>query len=91
MPITTSAKKALRQNKRRHVINSKKKTELKAAIKAVRKLSAKDPLEKIEQTLTALYAIADKTAKAKCIKKNKAARIKSRATKLIASTARKNA
>ena len=85
MPITASAKKALRQNKTRRALNTQRKTELKKAIKEVRKLTADRSADDAAQALSKLYTVADKIAKTKLIKKNKAARIKSRATKFIAS------
>ena len=79
MPITKSAKKALRQNKRRHVRNVEKKTAFRKARK-----------EFLEDTtpakLTAAYKAIDKAAKEKVFAKKKAARLKSRLAKKMNKT-----
>lgn len=80
MPITSSAKKALRQNVRRHAANFEKKLELKATIKKYKKLLAtsKDEAQKF---LPTVFKNLDKAAKANLIKKNTASRLKSRLSK----------
>jgi len=83
MPIIKSAKKALRQNIRRRKINLKKKTELKSVIKQYKKLIATGEKEKARQQLSLVYKKLDKAAKINLIKKNKAARLKSRLSKLL--------
>lgn len=75
MPITKSAQKALRQTKRRTEKNKVWKEKLKAAIKKAEK-------EKSKETISYAFQIADKSAKVGIIHKNKAARIKSRISKL---------
>jgi ribosomal protein S20 len=84
MPLIKSAKKALRQNIARRARNDERKMALKKAAKAVRKLTSQNSPEDVSRALSNLYTIADKIAKTKYIKKTKAARIKSRATKFIA-------
>ncbi len=83
MPITQSAKKALRQNARRHKRNAKKKTELKAVIKKYKKLVAAKSIDEAKKYLAVVYKKLDKAAKTNLIKKNTAARLKSRLTKLV--------
>lgn len=76
MPITSSAKKALRGSKRKKVVNTRRKEGVKTATKAVTKsLSAGD--------LSAAYKALDKAVKTGVLKKNTAARRKSRLAKLI--------
>ena len=76
MAITKSAKKALRQSESRRVRNREWKDKLKAAIK--------EAVEKKNQAAVSFaYKIADKSAKVGIIKKNKAARIKSRLARLL--------
>lgn len=77
MPITTSAKKALRQSKSRREGNIAKANAYKDAIKKYKKTPSKDLLVLVYKTL-------DKAAKANVITKNKAARLKSRFSKLVA-------
>jgi len=74
MPITKSAKKALRQNIRRRKMNVKRKSELKAVIKQ---------FKKTRENLSQVYKKLDKAAKTGLIKKNKASRLKSRLSKLV--------
>jgi small subunit ribosomal protein S20 len=83
MPITQSAKKALRQNLRRRVQNLEKKEVYKKAVKEYRKLVTGKKLEDAKKYLSSVYKALDKAAKAKVIEKNKASRLKSRLTQLI--------
>lgn len=83
MPITQSAKKALRQNIRRHAKNLIKKKGLNEVIKTYKKLIAAKQLEEAKKQLSLVYKKLDKTAKTNLIKKNKASRLKSRLTKLL--------
>ena len=80
MPITSSAKKALRQSESRRTRNQVWKEKLREAVK-------KAALEKSLASLSAAYKIIDKSAKKGLIKKNKASRMKSRLAKLLASPA----
>ena len=83
MPITQSAKKALRQNIRRRKRNLERKIALKAVIKQYKKLIAEGKKEEAAKQLSQVYKKLDKAAKVNLIKKNKAARLKSRLSKLI--------
>ena len=83
MPKIKSAKKALRQNVRRRTKNESRKLMLKKAVKEFKKLVAAKDSKGAREALKKVYEIADKVSKTKLIKKNKAARIKSRATKFI--------
>jgi len=84
MPRTKSAKKALRQNVRRHAMNNSRKQNVKAVVKQYKKLLAEGKVDEAKQLLPKVFKVIDKTAKSKLIKKGKAARIKSRLTKKIA-------
>mgnify|MGYP001605912198 CR=1 FL=1 len=77
MPITSSAKKALRQNRKIRVINEKRKKNLKDTIKKFKK-------DLKSEGLSLVYQALDKAAKMNLIKKNKASRLKSRLSHLIA-------
>lgn len=83
MPITKSAKKALRQSKKRKARNLIYKREMKDLIKKVRSLASEKKIEEAKKLLPQLYKILDKSAKVGVIKKNTAARKKSRITKLL--------
>lgn len=87
MPNTTSAKKALRQNKRRHTQNTARQRAFKAAVKEYKKLLAGDRGAAAAK-LKEVYGALDKAAKVNVIQPNKAARLKSRLTKKLAAPAR---
>lgn len=76
MPITKSAQKALRQNISRRKRNLKKRVELKRVVKEYKKSATTENLSRV-------YKKLDKAAKVNLIKKNKAARLKSRLSKLL--------
>ncbi|MBI3305488.1 30S ribosomal protein S20 [Candidatus Parcubacteria bacterium] len=86
MPITASAKKALRQNVRRRARNIKRKEALRSAVKAVRKAVAAGKLDEARTLLPQLYKALDKAAQRNVIKPNKASRLKSRITQATAGT-----
>lgn len=80
MAITKSAKKAHRASLRKHVMNVRRKRTMTNATKDVRKeLSA--------ESLRVAYQAIDKAAKRGIIKKNTAARKKSRLAKAVAKKA----
>jgi len=83
MPNTTSAKKALRQNLRRRILNLKRKEDYKDAVKSLRKLVATKKMDEAKAALAKAYQALDKAAKTKVIEKNKASRLKSRLTRLL--------
>jgi len=83
MPIIKSAKKALRGSKRKQVFNLRRAKEMKETIKDAKTLIAKKSAVEAEKLLPKMYAAIDKAAKKGIIKKNTAARKKSRLSKLI--------
>ena len=84
MPITKSAQKALRQSKKRRARNLKRSGDYKAAAKDLKKLTAGGQAKEVQAQLAKTYKAIDKAAKTGVIKKNKAARLKSAAAKLLA-------
>jgi len=82
MPITKSAKKALRQNVRRRKMNVKRKAELKSVVKRYKKLIDAGQKDEARKYLSQVYKKLDKSAKVNLIKKNKAGRLKSRLSRL---------
>lgn len=76
MPVIKSSKKALRQTKKRTILNKSKATFLKIELKKLKK--EKDP-----KVLPKIYSLVDKMVKTHVIHKNKAKRIKSRAGKIV--------
>lgn len=87
MPITRSAKKALRQSARRNQKNFLKKEAYKDVIKNIKKLSLGGKMKDAAALLPALYRALDKAAKTNVIKKNKASRLKSRLTRFATKAA----
>jgi small subunit ribosomal protein S20 len=85
MPITKSAKKALRQNVKRRAKNLIYKNKTKALTKRVKDLISETKTEEAKKLLPQIYKVVDKAAKVGVIKKNTAARKKSGITKLIKS------
>ena len=76
MPVTKTAKRALRSSAKKGRVNTLVKNALDIAIRKARKSKLRDAVLKA-------ISLADKAAKKKAIHKNKAARIKSQLTKLI--------
>ena len=83
MPITSSAKKALRQSFRRRARNLAKTDAYKTAVKEFKRLVVASKKNDAEKLLPKVYKKIDKAAKTGVIKKNKAARLKSSAAKLL--------
>ncbi len=83
MPIIKSAQKALRQNIKRKKKNRQTKKKIKGFIKEVKILVSQKKIQEAKKLLPLVYKSLDKAAKTGLIKKNTAARKKSRITKLI--------
>ncbi|MEK9181695.1 MAG: 30S ribosomal protein S20 [Patescibacteria group bacterium] len=82
MPITKSAKKAVRGSLRKKAFNDQRKRVMKEMIKKMEKLSKTDKAE-ARKMLSNVYQAIDKSAQKGVIKKNNAARKKSRLSKLV--------
>ena len=83
MPITKSAKKALRASKRKTLFNLKRKNNLQDTVKKYKKLVAAKKMEEASKMIPELQKAIDKAAKKGVIKKNTASRKKSRLIKTI--------
>jgi small subunit ribosomal protein S20 len=83
MPITSSAKKALRVAERKYVFNSRRKNAIEASTKEIKKLLKAGKGKEAETKLSGAYKAIDKAVKTKMLKKNTAARMKSRLTVLV--------
>ncbi len=81
MPITKSAEKAMRGSLRKKAINDRRKRAVKEEIKKILKVVKTDKTSIVKMLPTAFQAI-DKAAKSGVIKKNTAARRKSRLARL---------
>ena len=78
MPNTKSAKKALRQSKRRQVKNIRRKRILKDVLKEFERALASKNKEEAVKLFPKVQKALDKSAKNKIIERNTAARKKSR-------------
>ncbi|MFA6296948.1 MAG: 30S ribosomal protein S20 [Candidatus Paceibacterota bacterium] len=83
MPITSSAKKALRSSKRKRVVNLVNKEKMNKVVKTVKKLVVSKSKDEAKKELSLAYKAIDKAAKKGVIKKNTASRKKSRLAKAI--------
>lgn len=83
MPITKSAKRAIRSSERKMVYNDRRKKAMKDAVKEVKTLISAQDKKAAQEMLSKAYKAIDKALKTKLIKKNTAARKKSRLTKFI--------
>ena len=79
MPVTKTAKRALRGSKAKQLVNNFIVAKLEAAIRQAKKSKS---AEKIRSAIS----LADRAVKKRVIHKNKAARIKSQMSKLTAET-----
>ena len=78
MAITKGAKKAIRSSARKRVFNIRRKDAMSDAVKKVRKLITSGAKEEAANSISVAYKAIDKAAKRGVIKKNTAARKKSR-------------
>ncbi len=84
MPITKGAKKAHRASLRKRVFNDRRKRAMKDAIKKIKNLVIQKEKDSANSALSLAYKAIDKAEKRGIIKKNTAARKKSRLSKMIA-------
>ncbi len=82
MPITRSAKKALRVSDRKRSVNDRTKKVLKEGVKGVQKLVGSKKWKEAKASLPAAYAAIDKAMKKGVIKKNTASRKKARLSRM---------
>lgn len=83
MPVIKSARKKLKQDKKREKANKELKLAFRDALKTAQKTKTVDKITKA-------FKLTDKAVKKRLIHKNKAARIKSRLSKLIKTSAPKS-
>ena len=82
MPITKSAKKAMRASRQKRVFNLRRKKAVREEWKELKKFAAGDP-KKAAAQLPKVYQAIDKALKRGIIKKPAAARKKSQAARLL--------
>lgn len=83
MPVTSSAKKALRVSEKKQIFNAQRKSAIDQALRGIKKLVKENKVKDAEKLLPATYKAIDKAVKTKFLKKNTAARLKSRVTALV--------
>ncbi|MCR4334432.1 MAG: 30S ribosomal protein S20 [Patescibacteria group bacterium] len=83
MPITSSAKKALRASKTKRVYNLRIKANVDSSIKELKKLVVKKDKVGAMKLMPAVYKALDKAAKKNYIKDNNASRLKSRISAMV--------
>ena len=81
MPVTKTAKRALKSSKRKEAVNKKALANLNSAIRIAKRDKKKNLVRKA-------MSLADRAAKKNVIHKNKAARIKAGLSKLVKKTKR---
>lgn len=83
MPITRSAKKALRASLRKRVFNERRKSEVQKITKNIKKLIASGDKKAAAALMPQVQKALDKAVKTHALNKNTAARKKSRISKLV--------
>jgi len=83
MAITKSAKKAIRQSKKRKAHNLIYLNKLKSLIKETTSFVVQKKIKEAKELLPKVYQALDKAAKVGVIKKNTASRKKSRITRFL--------
>lgn len=83
MAITSSAKKAIRVSLKKRVFNTRTKRAVDSVVKNIRKALSEKNVKEATALLPKAYKAIDKALKTNYLKKNTAARMKSRITKLI--------
>lgn len=83
MPITSSAKKALRASRQKRIYNLDRRDSMQSAIKNLKRLVSEKKIKEAQTALSLAYKAIDKTAKSNVIDKNAASRYKSRLSALV--------
>ncbi len=83
MPITSSAKKALRASLRKREFNLRRKKKANEAVKSLKKLIVAGDKKAAQALMPAVQKALDKAVKGNTLNKNMASRKKSRLSKLI--------
>jgi small subunit ribosomal protein S20 len=83
MPITSSAKKAIRVSARKKLVNDRRTRAMKDTVKKLEKAVKTGKKDEAVKMLPEVFAAVDKAAKRGVIKKNTASRKKSRLSRLV--------
>jgi small subunit ribosomal protein S20 len=82
MPITQSAKKALRGSLRKKKVNDQRTKKMKDEVKKVERLVREKKVDEARKLVSVVFQAIDKAAKTGVIKKNTAANKKSRMSRI---------
>jgi small subunit ribosomal protein S20 len=85
MPVTKTTKRRPQQNERKRILNKKRTLEMRKLIKEANTLVTEKEIKAVEEMMPKIYKAIDKAAKRGIIKKNTAARKKSRMMKKVKS------
>ncbi len=83
MPIKASAKKEIRKAKKRRIMNLQRAKTMKETLKKAQKIILSGKKDEAKKLISSAYQAIDKAVKRGIIKKNAAARKKSRLMKLL--------
>ena len=83
MPITSSAKKAIRVSARKKLVNDRRTRTMKDEVKQLEKLARAGKKADAAKMISIAFQAVDKAAKRGVIKKNTASRKKARLARLI--------
>jgi len=83
MPITKSAKKALKGSLVKKAANDRNKKNIKEALKQIERLLKDKKNVEAQKLIPNIYSVIDKAAKRGVIKKNTASRKKSRISRMV--------
>ena len=83
MPITSSAKKALRNSDKKRVFNIRRKKAVESSIKELKGLIKEGKKENLAKVFSKIQKALDKASKGHTLSKNTSSRKKSRIAKLI--------
>ena len=83
MAITSSAKKAIRNAARKRIFNLRSEKKIDSAVKDIKRLVAGKKIADAKKLIPAAYKAIDKAVKTNFLKKNTAARMKSRLVKFV--------
>ncbi|HAQ02342.1 hypothetical protein A2467_01610 [Candidatus Nomurabacteria bacterium RIFOXYC2_FULL_36_8] len=82
MPITKSAKKALRGSLVKKAANDRSKKAIKEAVKSIEKLLKEKKKDEAKKLLPSAYSVIDKASKKGVLKKNTASRKKAQLSRI---------
>ncbi len=83
MPITSSAKKALRNSNKKRVFNMRKKDSIQSSLKKFKKLITEGNKKEAQKYMAQIQKTLDKAVKTGLLKKNTASRKKSRLSAMV--------